>query len=240
MKKLGRLLIDAFFPKGFTCDLCGIEIFEGNLCKECLKTVVFNDGATCPVCGRRTQRDELCLECKAHAPLYFGAFSPLVYEGGSIQLIAKFKNDGGYLKDYFAKLICDKISNMNFDCIVYVPMTFNAERKRGYNQAEILAKSISENTGYPVIRKAITKIKDTKAQKSLAFKERISNLKGCFKIEKPSELKDKSVLLVDDVLTTGATSETLCGLIMKAGAKSVWLATAASVEYKTEKQDNND
>ena len=148
-------------------------------------------------------------------------------------LVAKFKNGHPYLKDYFAELLVERLFEMpGLDCIVYVPMTKKAVRKREYNQAELLAKSISKRIDLPVIKNCVIKIKETNEQKSLSRKERAKNLKGCFKVEKASEIKGKRVLLIDDVLTTGATAEAITEKLLKAGADSVYLATVASVEYK--------
>lgn len=233
MSGLRNLIGSILFPPDFTCDICGIETFGTNLCSSCLKTVSFNDGAVCPVCGRKTPRPEICIECKARAPLYKKAVSPLVYDGGTLKLISKYKNGSAYLKEYFADLICAKFENFpKFDCIVYVPMTKKAERKREYNQAKILAESISARINVPVIKDALIKTKDTAEQKSLSFKERKQNLSNCFKVEKRAELKDKDVLLVDDVMTTGATAEAIIEKLLKADAKHVYFATVASVEYK--------
>lgn len=236
MIKFGTIknaLSEAFFPNSFTCDICGIETFDGNICPDCLKTVTFNDKVTCPVCGRKTVRPEICLECKAETPKFKKAVSPLVYDGGAVTLIAKFKNGSGYLKDYFAGLICKKLENLpEADCIVYVPMTKKAVRSRGYNQAEILAKSISERTQIPVLKEIFVKVKETAEQKNLSKKERAANLAGCFNVASRAEIKDKTVLLVDDVLTTGATADAACKKLLQAGAKRVYFAAVASVEYK--------
>ena len=229
-----KFLGEAVFPRSFTCDICGIETFDGNLCPDCLKTITFNNKATCPVCGRKTVRPEICIECKADAPLYKKACSPLVYENGATALIAKFKNGSGYLKEYFADIMAESLKCLSdFDCIVYVPMTEKAVRKRGYNQAELLANSLSERLNKPVIKDALIKETDTAEQKNLSRKERAKNLSGSIKVEKCDEIKDKTVLLVDDVLTTGATADTVCRKLLSAGAKRIYLATVASVEYKT-------
>ena len=226
-----------FFPKDYTCDICGIETFDTNLCPDCLKTVTFNDGSTCPVCGRKTVHPEICLECKAEVPKFKKAASPLVYDGGAVALIAKFKNGYGYLKEYFADLIVKKLEDFpRADCIVYVPMTKKAVNRRGYNQAELLAQSISERTEIPVLKDGLIKTKETAAQKTLTRKERISNLAECFKVENREGVKGKTVLLVDDVLTTGATSDAACKKLLKAGTERVYFVTAASVEYKQFKE----
>lgn len=231
--KFLKFLTDAMFPLDFTCDICKRETFGANICKDCLKTITFNDGVTCPACGRKTVRPEICLECKAKAPVYDKAVSPLVFYGGGAVLIQKFKNDNAYLKEYFADLIKTKLDSLPpFDAIVYVPMTEKAKNKRGYNQSEILAESISERCGVPVIYDAVIKIKDTDEQKNLSKKERELNLEGCFKIPDKTAVKGKTLLLVDDVLTTGATAEAVSLRLKRAGATKVFVATAASVEYK--------
>ncbi len=236
MIKLKKLLSEVIFPSSFTCDVCGIESFESNICPTCMKTITLNNLNVCPVCGRKTVVEEICLECKAKAPLFKKAVSPLVYEGGAAVLIAKFKNDCAYLKDYFADLIFEKLKNFpETDCIVCVPMTQKSERKRGYNQSELLAICLSERMNKPFISDALTKIKDTSEQKSLSRKEREKNLQGCFKVENRDALKGKNILLTDDVLTTGATADAICKKLLSAGAANVYLATVASVQYKPEK-----
>ena len=165
------------------------------------------------------------------------AVSPLVFDGESVSLIYQFKNDGAYLKDYFADLICEKLVGFpKIDGIVYVPMTKKALYNRGYNQSLLLAKCVSERTFTPIIEDAIIKTEETAAQKTLTREERLENLKTCFAVNKREEIKGKSLLIVDDVLTTGATTEILCKLLLRAGAKEVYLATVASVEYSPTKK----
>lgn len=240
MSGLIKFLKEAFFPEKFTCDICGVETFGDNLCPQCRKTVSFNNGTVCPVCGRKNAVPEICTECKAVLPKFEKAVSPLVYENGTVALIAKFKNGEGYLKEYFAELIEEKLAPLpRFDGIVYVPMTAKAERKRGYNQSKLLAESVSKRLGVPVILNAVVKTADTDEQKTLTRKERAENLKSCFKVEKREEIKGKSVLLVDDVMTTGATADALCERLLKASAKKVYFAAVASVEFKIKKKDKN-
>lgn len=227
-----------FFPENFTCELCGREIFDGGrFCADCAKTVQFNDGETCPVCGRKTATSTLCLECKAFAPAYKKAASAIVYADGGAKLIYKFKHGNAYLKDYFADLLQDKCAEFaNADGICFVPMTKSDARKRGYNQAELLAKALSERLSVPLIKNALTKVKKTEQQKSLSKAERENNLKGCFKAD-GKVVKGKTLILVDDVMTTGATAEAVCTELKKRGALAIYFVTAASVEYKVNNKD---
>ena len=233
MINIKKFLSDALFPPDFTCDICGIETFGGNICPDCLKTLTFNDEHTCPICGRKTILPGICMECKAHIPLFKKAVSPLVYDGGATVLIAKFKNGDGYLSEYFANLMAEAIKEMpKADGIVYVPMTKKAIVKRGYNQTELLANSLSKLINVPVLKDVVIKQKETDEQKSLSRKERAKNLEGCFKVENTDQIKGKKLLLVDDVLTTGATADAMCKKLLSAGADCVYFVTVASVEYK--------
>lgn len=232
MRLLERIA-DFLFPEKLTCNICGREIFDGGyLCKECAKTLILNDKATCPVCGRRTDYPALCLECKDKAPPFKRAVSATVYEGGAARLIIAFKSGSPYLKRYFAQLLEPKCRELkDADAICYVPMTAKAKRKRGYNQSEILAKELAKRLNLTVLKGAVIKKRETKSQKTLSFKERAKNLNGSFTAYK-DKVAGKSIILVDDVLTTGATAETITRELLKKGAKCVYLATVASVEYR--------
>ncbi len=226
-------ILDAFFPPNFTCDICGIEIFNGdNLCEKCRDTVTVNNDMTCLVCGRKTPSSRLCLECKAQPPLYDRAVSPYVYSGGVQKLILKFKGGQGYLKDYFARAMYAKCGRFkDAEAVCFVPMTSAAEHNRGFNQSELLAAELAKMLKLPLLKDALTKVKNSSSQKSLTKKEREENLKSCFKAEGEA-VNGKTLILVDDVLTTGATADAVTRELKKRGAKKVYLVTAASVEYE--------
>lgn len=234
--KFLKWLSGQFFPENYTCELCGKEVFKGErICEECLPQINFNDGTTCPVCGRKTLTDALCVECKALAPKYTKAVSALVYEDGGQKLIFKFKNGSAYLNNYFIDLLVDKCAQFSHaDGICCVPMTAKSKRKRGYNQSELLAKALSERIGVPYLKNAVTKTKDTAAQKSLSLTERSKNLKNTFHAD-GKIVNGKTLIVVDDVMTTGATAEAICSELIKRGAAKIYFVSAASVEYKTDK-----
>ncbi|MCD8372762.1 MAG: ComF family protein [Clostridia bacterium] len=228
-----KQIIDAIFPKNITCDLCGLETFDGsNLCKECLKTITFNNGVTCPVCGRKTARPEICGECKADAPKYKKGVSALVYDKGGARLVLRFKNGKEYLADYFGELLAKKVKELPpCDFITFVPLTKKKEYDRGFNQGRLLAKELSQRIDIPV-KEVLKKKRDTNDQKRLSRRDRAENLKGVFQIIDRDACKGKNILLVDDVLTTGATADEVTRELKIAGAKAVYFATVASVEYK--------
>ena len=229
---------ESLFPTNFTCDLCGTEVFGDTLCPDCKKTVPFNNATACPLCGRKTARAETCLECKERPPLYKRAISPLVYADGSAILVGKFKNGSPYLGEFFGDLIVEKLIGFpKIDVIVYVPLTKFSLFRRGYNPSELIARQVSYKTMTPKLN-VIARIKRGKPQKGLTKKERESNVSGAFRVKEREKIKGKSVLLIDDVLTTGATADEIAKILRSAGAREVYVATAASVEYKpaTKKQ----
>ncbi len=222
---------EEFYPRSYRCLLCGIEIFEGDFCADCFKRLRFNDGATCPVCGRKTSKNEICIECKADLPKYKKAVSALVYEDYSVLLLINFKRRAAYLCGWLAERMAQKLPLLpHADGIVFVPMTRRAEQKRGYNQAELLAQSLAELSGIPLLRGAVQKTEDTPMQKELSKAGREKNLLKCFKAEREA-VKGKTLLLVDDIATTGATLNSLAECLKKSGAAEVYCITAASVPY---------
>lgn len=235
-----KRLLDEIFPENFTCELCGREVFDGErLCAKCNENVPRNDKETCPVCGRKTQSSALCMDCKANAPKYRRAVSALIYADGAAALVNNFKNGNAYLKNYFADLLAEKCRAFtDADSICFVPMTKKAEGKRGFNQSYLLAKELSTRLNMPVLNGALAKVKETSAQKKLNRTEREHNLKSCFKADK-TVVAGKKIILVDDVMTTGATADAICNELLKKGADCVYFAAVASGEYKLHQSDGD-
>ena len=115
---------------------------------------------------------------------------------------------------------------MEGEIIVPVPMTEKDEKKRGFNQSELLARDIGERLNIPVLP-ALSKTKDTAPQKELSGRARRENVKGCFSAAYAEYLAGRRILLVDDVFTTGATANECARTLLSAGAASVSVLTAA-------------
>ena len=113
------------------------------------------------------------------------------------------------------------------DLIVPVPLHIRRLRERGFNQALLLARELSKQTGIPCEQRSLRKIKDTPFQTALKGRERRKNLKAAFRVKKTEEIEGKSVLLVDDVYTTGTTVNECARTLLEAGAATVGVLTLA-------------
>ncbi|MBO7298159.1 MAG: ComF family protein [Clostridia bacterium] len=230
--------------RGYTCDICGAELFDyptHRICKECDDLLVKNDGKTCPKCGRATLSNGACLDCKSHLPQFTLAFSAFPYEGVAAQTVNAFKNGKRYLSWYFGETLAQKaVQTLSLQAlqatewlILPVPLTANRQKERGYNQAEELAYAMYrtlQKMGVECLYDTQTLIKrrDEHMQKHLSSKERFENAEGAYHLHKRKFCRDKNILLIDDILTTGATGNACAKLLLNAGAKCVYLCTVAA------------
>ncbi len=218
----------------FTCDICGREVFANErICAPCEKLLPFNNALVCPYCGRRVKEEGACIECKASPLGVKKARSVFVHEGEAARLVVRFKRGEKYLY----RTIIDTMVPL-FDAefsfvqgIVAVPMTEKAEKKRGYNQARLLAEELSARTGV-LFLDALRKEKETPSQKFLSRRDREKNLEGCFRADR-ALVKGKKLLIIDDTLTTGATISAVAAALKRAKAGELYALTVTSVENKT-------
>jgi ComF family protein len=120
--------------------------------------------------------------------------------------------------------------NMQGEIIVPVPMSEKDVKKRGFNQAELLAYEVGKRLDIPVLP-ALVKVKETSAQKELSGRERAENLEKAFEVIYP-QIKDRKILLIDDIFTTGATANECAKTLLKAKCKEVSVLTACITKLK--------
>lgn len=175
----------------------------------------------------------ICKYCKSNIKvldLYEdGNISYGFYGGALKKLILEFKyrsnfTAGEILSKFLVEIIKNK--NINGDIICYVPMTKKAIKKRGFNQCRVLANNIGFYTNINVSN-CIKKIKDTREQKTLSREERNINIKDAFVINSNIDVKGKDVILIDDVMTTGATVNECKNILRKSGANKITILTIA-------------
>ena len=233
-------ILDVLYPPH--CPICdGVRLSDEPVCCPfCAAKVSFISEPYCLCCGRPLSRDEreFCYDCSKRSRSYSGGISLAVYEGLWKDSILRFKfhKREEYASWYAEQMIHrfeDRLRNLRADTILSVPMHPRKVRKRGYNQAESLAKELSARTGIPMLKDVLIRTRYTVPQKELSDVARLQNLAMAFAVdeERLSEYKKdhpfERVILVDDIYTTGSTMEACARLLKKAGAGAVAPVTAA-------------
>lgn len=209
-----------------------------------------NDGRTCEKCGRKTLAEGICLSCKSRAPRFTKGFSPFVYRGESAAFINRIKSGNPtlalyfaekmaeYLMENFAEIASFKEENGNALMIIPVPLTNARLRERGYNQAFLLAERVCDvlkekGVSAELYEKVLEKQRDTAQQKHMSYASRMENVAGAYHIHDRKSCRGKTVVLIDDILTTGATGSECASRLLSAGAERVlFLVGAALPEQK--------
>ena len=230
MRRVFSQIINLFFPA--RCPVCN-EIGQRHLhlCERCEKEVErINDrclGCGLPRTSCRCSRNNFSL-CLA---------SPFLYKDNVRNAIHRFKFGGETdLATFFGKEVAECVAfefgDVKFDVITCVPQTKKKHRKRGYNQSALLAKQISHELSIPFDELLLFKTRETTDQHDLKGKDRINNLKNAFAAENEDAVKGKTILLCDDIKTTGATLNECRKTLLKAGATAVCCATIAVTPEK--------
>jgi len=237
MLRLWPKLIDMIYPR--TCAGCGKSVIDNDpqLCWECRSSLAIISHPFCSVCGEplhgRVDHDFVCHVCVKRPPRYRRARAALHYNIIGKRLITQFKYNHalwleGLLVDLLVACVDAHYSVDAFDGICAVPLHPVKLRMRGYNQSLLLARQLSKRIGKPMLGVGnLRRSKATSTQTRLTAGQRITNVSNAFDISRPGEFAGKRILLVDDVLTTGATVSA-CALEMRnAGADSVDVVTVA-------------
>ncbi|HAX97886.1 MAG TPA: ComF family protein [Candidatus Atribacteria bacterium] len=223
---LGWSLLDALFPP-FCCS-CGVLGFE--LCPDCTnKILIIDQKKTCPICGDFSEKGRICQECRDNRPFYDQLRSWGEYSGVLRDAIRKFKfNHCLGLIRYLSKPSAEFIQswNIKIDHIVPVPLSNTRQHSRGYNQSALLANSISKILRIESKYHAISRVKETLSQVGLNPEERRGNVFDAFKAD-IDESRNKSILVLDDIATTGSTLNECAKALKNAGAKEVFCFTVA-------------
>jgi ComF family protein len=162
------------------------------------------------------------------------AFSPCVYEGVIKELIHAFKYQGkDYLGAVLSRLMVEFIEDYNvpvdlLDLIIPIPLHKTRLREREFNQAGILSNHIAHQFNKKVAHGILRRLRNTQTQTELETEQRLLNVKDSFAVTKSQDIKGKKILLIDDVLTTGATSSEAAYALKNAGANIVFVLTLAN------------
>ena len=240
-KRFREFLARTLFLKDIKCLFCGCELETYSkycVCDRCLKTLPFLRGKVCAKCGEPIKsKADLCVRCKTYSDRGFDvARAEFLYDDVIADAIKELKYFGKkYYAEYLSNFLIDVFVRNNFDCDVVIPapMSSRAEKTRGFNQVELLCKSF-EDVGFTVNKNVVAKVLETQNQVVLSFKDRQTNLVGAFKVLDRDAIKNKNVLLVDDIFTTGATVSEISSVLKKAGANKVCVITLCHEVIKNE------
>lgn len=200
----------------------------------------------CVICGK-LDKDWTCEKCRKRIEKLektriikysnrYKNFNKLLYlfEYDKIirKLILQYKFfDKAYLSKFFSKIILKnkKVCGILYfyDIIIPVPMSTKKKQKRGYNQTELIARNIAKDLNLSLSLNNLQKIKDTKTQSKLNEEERQNNIKNVFIANNKLELKNKRIVLFDDIYTTGATVNECSRVLIEAGAKEILVLVLA-------------
>jgi ComF family protein len=241
LRELISSLVDIIYPKiCLVCktDLKGLSSVDKLICRQCWSKIKRNIPPFCHSCGRHLESQDfnkhICPACIKN-PLYFDrAFSPCVYEGVMKELIHEFKyKNKDYLGHTLSKLMTEFIKEYDLpmgdiDSIVPIPLHKTRLREREFNQAQVLSNYIAQEFNKDLRDKTLVRNRYTRTQTELETDQRLLNVRGSFSVIRKADMKGKNILLVDDVLTTGATSSEAACVLKNAGANIVFVLTLAN------------
>lgn len=231
----GRLLLNAVLPP--QCLACSTVVdTPGHLCGTCFGRFTFITPPHCGICGlpldQAVTEDLICGACVVERPAYGMARAAFIYDAHSRPLVLKLKHgDRTDMAVHLARWLqrAGREALEAADVIVPVPLHRWRLLMRAYNQSALLARALGQLSGKPVIADALTRTKVTVPQGGLSRAERRRNVAKAFSVRAPADVAGKRVLLVDDVLTSGATANACAVTLFHAGAAAVDVLALARV-----------
>jgi competence protein ComFC len=236
-----KAIVGIVYPA--TCITCKERLknkpaIENLVCADCWGKIKRNLPPFCYRCGRHLEKNiqtkNICPGCIKKTLHFDRAFSPCLYEGTLKELIHEFKyKNKDYLGSVLSRLMIEFIREYNLpmekiEFIIPIPLHKTRLREREFNQAQILSNHIALEFNKKVMPDNLRRSRYTKTQTELEENERFLNVKDSFVIDKSQDIKGKNILLVDDVLTTAATSSEAAYALKSAGANIVFVLTLAN------------
>ncbi len=214
------------------CFLCAAAAGNDLLCKACANDLPRLPGFCCPVCALPTPLGETCGACLKQAPHFDATHSCFSYLFPVDRLVQALKYRhrlvvSAFLANALAEALAPPPHPPPADLLLALPLSAQRLRQRGFNQALEIARPLARRLGLPLLLDGYTRVIDTAPQASLPWKERHRNIRGAF--ECALDLTGKAVIVIDDVMTTGATLNEFARTLKKHGAARVsnWVAARA-------------
>lgn len=225
--RAGWKLLDVLFPP--SCAGCGS--WGDRYCPTCFKKTKLVNKPICQICGDRitSDHDVICDRCR-NQQVNFTAIRSWAYFAEPLQSAIhklKYRHDRG-LGEVLAQPLLELYQKYHWqiELIVPVPLDSAKQKERGYNQAALLARPISWSTDIPYTDRALSRVKTTRQQVGLSMSERAENVAGAFGAQR-AWVEGKGILVIDDVITTGATINACALALINAGASQVFGLTLA-------------
>lgn len=229
-------LIDFIWPRN--CEVCGrvVDRPRRYICSDCLNRLpLVQVNGCCRQCGRPAEKldgEFLCEDCRTHHPKFDRVASAFYFENETREMVNAFKFRNHYwLRDDFvdwlegtvrARFRVDEIEG-----VLPMPSTLWHRLDRGYNQCVYLTKALAKRINRPYLRGVLWRAGNPKRQGGLNEHDRRTNIKGTFAVHRPQLIRKKTILVVDDILTTGSTLSECAAELKQAGARRVWCVTLA-------------
>lgn len=236
------------------CRVCGapmVEIAPVAVCRECIAGVGEQTGLLCRRCGENMGLEsarfaaslgvEFCATCRMAPPEFDRAVAYAEYEGETRELLhlLKFERERAVAERVLGWRLAQAIARLEIPAqaeVVVIPVPLYAARirERGFNQAELLARAAARalkgQFRTEVRTDVLVRTKDTRPLFALMPQQRRARLRGAFAVKRPDAIAARDVLLVDDIMTTGATARECSRVLLRAGAARVWVATVARAQ----------
>lgn len=223
-----RRVLEMLYPT--TCVFCGAVASEG-ICEECRKEVKLIQEPRCKKCGKpvRYEEQEYCYDCQKTTHLYEQGRSLWLHKPPVSQSVYQFKyGNRRVFAEYYAGQMAEQFSDLlrlwQIEVIVPVPIHKSKRKRRGYNQAEVLAKELSRRVDIPVEVFAVLRVQKTKPLKTMNPDERRKALSKAFSVEGDWKPK-RNILLIDDIYTTGSTIDEIARIMKEKGVQKVYFLT---------------
>jgi ComF family protein len=227
---------DIFFPRH--CVGCGqsVDRPNGHICWECFRSIELREKGLCDCCGLKIESAVThaftCSVCHDTPPAFDRARSAGRFSGALRESLHQFKYGQatwlcGDLADLLHGCVLAHYAVAEVDVVAPVPLHASRRRDRGYNQAALLGAELAQRLQRPFVGDALMRTRATPTQTRLHARERRRNVHGAFVVRAPEWVRGRTVLLVDDVMTTGATLSEAARTLKRAGACRVWAVTAA-------------
>lgn len=214
------------------CLLCAATSGENIVCLSCAADLPQLQKPCCPRCALSTPNGEICGRCLTKPPHYDSTFAAYNYDFPLDKLVQSFKYGHRLaLSAYFGQNLAALAANFVADVIIPLPLHPERLRKRGFNQALELARPVSSILQLPIDATHCNRTRDTPAQANLPWRERVKNVRGAFFCS--ADFTGKRVILVDDVMTTGASLDECARTLKLHGAAEITLLVVARAMPKS-------